>query len=282
MNLINQIIRTQKSASNKKTRSGSNSTGAVRFLTLFLSVLVFSCGYGYSAAIIAELDLTGRIQSEGGTLDGENGHGYGAYGMYLGNDFNSYLTHGYTNWEWDDLRMEIYDDGDANISGTMTRQYDNSSWGVNIDLFDLEIDGAFAGGATTAYSDIVADLLASEEDGAGLEWDSLSMQLTSPYSTAVPLTGWTGLAMPGSPYYHDNVAELHYDTGRGLSFEAWYEHSTNPNFYKVGDTKTNAFLLPSSPSAPVPEPSEWALIGIAMLAIILRNKKRLVLAKEAA
>ncbi len=270
----------------------SNPSGGFRISVLCLFALVLSCGLSYSGTII-ELDLTGRIQSEGGT---PSLHGFGAYGLYLGEDFDSGLTGQYTNWNWDALRMAIFDNGDANISGTITR-HDSSVWTMNIDLFGLELKGDVFNGQSTAYEDMVADLLASEEHGAGLEWNSLSMGLTAPYTTSVPLTGWTGLAMPNPVEYgegagsgsgsgsgggHDNVAELHFDTGRGLSFEAWYENSLNSGSYQVGDTKANAFLLPGTPDSPVPEPSVWALITLGALAIILRKKRGLGTAKSQA
>ena len=66
-------------------------------------------------------------------------YGFGAKGLFLGGDFSSNtLNHEYTNWSWSDVEMTIEENGNASISGNMTRDYNNETWGVNIALSDIE------------------------------------------------------------------------------------------------------------------------------------------------
>ncbi|MFT5132010.1 MAG: hypothetical protein ACI9SC_000473 [Gammaproteobacteria bacterium] len=96
------------------------------------------------AAIIAVGCLLGPIQASASislSLSGQGApstYGFGAKRLYLGGDFSSNLNHPYTNWTWSDLEMTIQSDGDATISGTMTRDYNSEVWGVNIQLDDIE------------------------------------------------------------------------------------------------------------------------------------------------
>ena len=146
----------------------------------------------------------------------------------------------------------------------MTRG-DGSEWGFHIDLYDLEFKGA-AFTSTDAYSTMLADLLAHGAYGDGLEWGSSYMTLVSPYRSAVPGTGWEGLAMPGMG--HPNVAELHKYKG-GLSLELWYQNPGNAGgYYGVGDTKANAHVNP------VPEPSAVLAFAVGLLVTARAIRRR--------
>ena len=283
-------------------RATLNST--IARVTAMLALLTLLPATSFAATLI-EVDVAGRVFAEGGNLDD---HGYGAFGLFAGLDLNDEgigKKAKASNWEWNTVLLKICDDGDANISGTMKRRSDDSVWGVNIALSTLHLVGpAFSG--TTLNSNSLHQLLASEEDHAGFEWESLALTFTPPggyAETTPPLTGWTGLAMPDMG--HVNVAELHYDAGVGLTFEAWYQHapeeellssktsrrlsrkaarrlsrraaSTADDFYRMGDTKGNIELPedPSTDNSGVPEPSALALILAGLLgSSLMRNRRR--------
>jgi hypothetical protein len=203
------------------------------------------------------LELAGLVPAAGGQI---SDYGYGSNGLYLGDSWHN-AEHMYTNWTWDTVSMDIAMNGDATISGTMTRG-DHSVWGLNIVLSDVQFVGSALVGATSVYDGILGDILASGENGTGLEWASLSMTLTSPYDTTVSLGGWTGFAMPDMGHY--NPAELHYVDGE-IRFDAWYRQA--PSFtdqcggycYNVGDTK--AVMV----ERPIPEPSAALVFAIGLL-----------------
>ena len=223
------------------------------------------------ATTLVEVDLLGRIQATGGGTT--QTHGYGAYGFFAGEDFDQWIDHKHTNWDWNTLLMKICDDGSANISGT-ARRHDDSLWGMNIDLTGIVFKGAVFSGVTMPYATMLDDLDASMEDGAGLEWTSLTLELTAPYATEMPLTGWTGFAMPSMG--HINVAELHYDAGMGLTFEAWYQHLAGTAYYQVGDTKANLIMesLPPPIITEVPEPNAALLALLGLSSWIATRRRR--------
>lgn len=232
--------------------------------------------------------------------------GFGYNGLYLGGNFSnpniscggitqSQLTHPCTNWTWDNVTMQVGSNGDATISGTMTRGYHPTSpevWGLSILLQNAEIK--HAGGLYEAggnYSGPISpEMLASLSNGIdpitgqdnsgvgewGLEWQSLSMTLNKMgNSSSVPETGWEGYAMPDMG--HMLVAELHYDGDNGLTFDAWYQNPYTNSWYDVGDSKAQAALMnPPGGNTEVPEPGTLGVFvfGAAGIAYVRRRKKK--------
>ena len=157
-------------------------------------------------------DLVGRY------LDNLDWDGYGSYGLYLSESGASWSSR---NYEWkknSPLDMTIWDGtdgihqaGDATITGTMRRRSDSSStlWDITIELEDFKFSNGltFANQGDSAYREMLDDLIneGAANNGKGLEWDTMTMTLTPPYSTGVPLV-WSGKVGP-----NNNVAELHFD-----------------------------------------------------------------------
>ena len=213
-------------------------------------------------------------------------YGFGAKGLFLGGHFSSNtLNHPYTNWSWSDVEMTIEENGNASISGNMTRDYNNETWGVNIALSDIEFrrpNGSYKAGGSfggsvgqQTFLDLAEGInpfSGNDRSGAsgwGFEWKNLSLTLDKMgNNSSVPETGWEGFAMPDMG--HPLVAELHYDGDTGLTFEAWYKNPTTNSWYDVGDTKTIATV--NSSSTEVPEPLGMLLLSAGLLGI--RASKR--------
>ena len=214
-------------------------------------------------------------------------YGFGAKGLFLGGYFSSYTRdHEYTNWTWSDLEMTILENGDATISGNMTRDYNSEVWGINIELSDIEFQrpnssykaGGNWGGSVNQQSflDLAQGINPftgadkSHTTGWGFEWQSLNMTLDkNGNSSSVPEQGWEGFAMPNMG--HPLVAELHYDGSKGLTFEAWYKNPSTNSWYDVGDTKAIATVE----QANVPEPLSLVLMSMGVLGVcgIRRHRK---------
>ena len=255
---------------------------------LFSSILIIGLCFSVSATQAdIELSLTGYSET-----DGSQTGWYGDTGLFLGPDFNHpnydtgpfYYKNGYReyfNWRWDDLQMTIFDGigddaasaGDALISGEITRMVDvmdghDVSWGITIELSGLQFRTANTMTSPVYHDDIIADLAGNplNSTGYGYEWTSLSLTLTPPtgYTGGVDPDGWIGFAMPNMG--HPNVAELHYDSHRGLTFEAWYMNPTtsNPTWYNVGDSKADVTMLLPHGGVIVPVPASiWT--GLTLL-----------------
>lgn len=271
-----------------------------RQLLLLCSSLLVAAAFWATDARAADivLDLTGRADAENGGV-GQVGQ-FGDYGLFLGRDFNDAssetgpVNNGNTrfyNWRWNSVEMRIFDNGNANISGAITRLLDevngdappngdNRVWNLNIDLSGLVLTGnTWHGGETGIFDGIIEALQGGGEFGVGLEWTDLEMSLVPdpdyvPTGTSVPPDNWFGEAMPNIG--HPNVAELHLDSGSGLTFEAWYRHQplNESYYYRIGDTKANASPRPSTPPG-VPEPGSIALLGTGVVALlVIRRRQR--------
>lgn len=254
---------------------------------------------GVAQAAPVVLDLTGRADALNGGV-GQVGQ-FGDYGLFLGQDFNfagsetGPINNGstrYYNWRWNSVEMTIFDDGNANISGAITRLLDENSggpfpngadriWNLSIDLAGLVLTGgAWRGGNTSYFEGIIQALQGTGEDGVGLEWTTVDMSIAPspnyPGGTDVPPDDWEGFAMPGAPNFHPRAAELHFDQGTGLTFEAWYKHNplNTSKYYKVGDTKAVAALRSSPPPTGVPEPGTLAVLGTGLLGLWLVRRRR--------
>lgn len=221
-----------------------------------LAALIVSLGLlGASAseAGTIDMDLTGRIEAEGGNLWD---HGYGAHGIWLGKSFRSrYLYSGYMNWRWDDVAMTIDSvTGDATIGGTMTRLWDHSTWGLSIELTDFQ---------GTPHMGMLDDMMGTSNM---LEWGGVAMTLAAPYATSVPLYGWVGYAMPEIGHYFP--AEVSWDAEHGVHVDLWYKNPHHASYwYRVGDTKGNG-------GPPVPEPTAVLAFGAGLLVLGTRLRRQ--------
>jgi len=236
-------------------------------------------------AIFAALCLIGTLPANASvslSLSGQGDpstYGFGSKGLYVGPSFSSsYLNHPYTNWTWSDLEMTIQSDGDATISGNMTRDYNSEVWGINIELEDIEfrkVNGDYKNGMNwdgsvdqQTFLDLAEGINPfngadkSNRENWGFEWKNLSLSLDKMgNSSAVPEDGWEGFAMPDIG--HALVAELHYDGTKGLTFEAWYKNPSTNSWYDVGDTKALATVN----SSEVPEPLSLVLLSMGLFGI---------------
>lgn len=224
----------------------------IRIFAIAFTALLFAPG---AQAAGISLGLQGLLPAFGGSA---GDYGYGYNGLYLGDSW-SHGEHDYTNWSWDTVAMDVAMNGDATITGSMTRG-EGSTWGLSIVLSDAQFVGSALSGVSSVSSSLVSDLFTADENGAGLEWASLSMTMAEPYSTTVPLSGWLGLAMPEMG--HDNPAELHYVDGE-IRFDAWFQHASNSSCdaycYDVGDSRAVVVR------APIPEPSAALVFGVGLL-----------------
>lgn len=133
--------------------------------------------------------------------------GFGGKGLFLGGDFTGgVLNHQYTNWTWSGVDMTIQNDGNAVISGQMTRDYNSEIWGINIELNDIEFKRAngtykndmnFGGSVSEQYFLDMAEGInpfngndLSMQSSWGFEWKNLSLTLDKMgNSSSVPETG---------------------------------------------------------------------------------------------
>ena len=188
------------------------------------------------AAALTTYELTGQHSGE-----------HGEHGLWTGPDDWTFQNWDYFNFEWDNVDLSISGAGAATISGTMTRIGDAAdwpsfdlSWGVDIQLGDIDFTGNVFDGVSSSYGSMVDDLLASAENGAGIEWGSLEMTITMPdvlpYASDFVEEGWIGLAIDGTG---SGVAGLHYEDGAGLTFVAGLQNpSTDEYWYQVGASRT--------------------------------------------
>ncbi|MEE9395515.1 MAG: hypothetical protein V3V31_00740 [Methylococcales bacterium] len=242
-------------------------------LTLGLGIM--SAGVSHAETI--EFDLTGL---------GSSVHGFGSDGLYLGRNFRRGHNNARKNWTFNGVSLSINDTtGVGTIRGNMTRQSDNSEWGIDVKLDDLVIRTG-TGSATSrhnynASSDNLSAILSSSSVGTGVEWQSLSMTPTSPtpfwgYAGSTTST-WSGLAMP--KLGHINVAEFYLQENYlnsgidGLIFDAWYQRADCRKCkFQVGDTKAIATQV-----SPVPLPGAVVLFGSGLLGFLGMSKRKVVL-----
>lgn len=179
------------------------------------------------------------------------------------------------------------------------------TWGVEIELDDIDFTGTVFDGVSSSYGSMVDDLLASAEDGAGVEWGSLEMVITMPdnlpYFSEFVEEGWVGLGIDGTG---SGVAGLYYEDSIGLTLVAGFQNSTtNKYFYQAGASRTllgpgvssgvsatapltgPIFLPSSSPSAysgsgsgssAVPEPTAALVFGLGWMAMARVVRRRRV------
>lgn len=243
--------------------------------TFFEQVLPAFIG---AACLLAPLHAGAAIKLSLSGQGSPSVYGFGAKGLFLGDDFTSNLNHPYTNWSWSDVGMTIQNNGNTTISGSMTRDYNAEVWGVNIQLSDIEFrgsNGAYKDGrnwsgsvSEQSFVDLAEGINPfsgvdqSNNSGWGFEWKTLSMTLDKMgNSSVVPETGWKGFAMPDIG--HALVAELHYDGASGLTFEAWYKNPYTNSWYDVGDTKA----LASVEHTQVPEPAGLMLLSLGLIGV---------------
>lgn len=223
-----------------------------------------SLAIAFAIALVAPSAYAGSLNLELQGITPALGQdwGYGSKGLYLGDDWSA-KDHMYTNFTWDTVGMEIKMNGDATISGIMTRG-DGSEWGLNIELTEIQYIGDFYKGSPHIYDELLWDLKQYGENGEGLEWKNVSMSLDAPYDTSVPEDGWVGFAMPDMGHY--NPAELHLKDGK-IIFDAWYKNPGN-NYcgkkkycYNVGDSKAKVKHM----SKPIPEPTAALVFATGLL-----------------
>lgn len=265
-----------------------------RFATAFVR-LVLMTAFVWGCALLATSDATATIVVQLEPRGNPWVHGAGARGLYLGNDF-SYPEDGLTNFKFLDMQMAISEgSGDAIIAGTMKRMGGTASeryWDIEcLNLFGLVfkkpdgtyLDDFFLPPGQPLTLEMFQSLSQgqnpfgpedwSDESEWGFEWQSLKMVLRQLVGTSeIPEAGWSGFAMPSMG--HNNVAELHYDVGWGLTFEAWYQHNGARNsggYYNVGDTKAVGTL--GQPTVPEPSTYVLGLLGALSLAAIVARRR---------
>ncbi len=239
-----------------------------------------------SADIIVSMDGRGAPST----------HGFGALGMYIGR-YNSSgssfagstLNAAANNFIWDGMPGTINEiTGDFTIQGQQERVLNGEIWDVTINLTDVEYrnpDGTYRDGGNY-LGGISFDQLTDLSNGIdpftgvdhsadstfGFEWKALTMELDHGGVSSYPETGWTGLSMP-IPWGHFNVAEMHYDAGPGLVFDAWYQNlETDKWWAEVGDTKANVEFDRGTITM-VPEPGTLLLLGMGG-AFLARKKQK--------
>jgi hypothetical protein len=90
----------------------------MKLCSRLIAVLFAAAGLAPSVqAAGLHFELQGLVPAFGGSVDVA---GYGSQGLYLGDSWGN-KNHAYTNWSWDTVGMDIASNGDAVISGSMTR-----------------------------------------------------------------------------------------------------------------------------------------------------------------
>lgn len=196
------------------------------------------------------------------------------------------------NWTFKDVKLSINDmgpnRGDATVTGTMTNNYSDSIWNINITLNDLVKRTGTGTGVMLSGSDNLKDII---KNGDGVAWQDLSLtysKLGSDISTT--LEGWQ--------MDHDGEAELftrgrwgQVDLDGALVFDAWYKKTKTvsyqqcPGWYsnrscstkswekiiKAGDTKALATYMPPSE---VPLPAAFWLFAPVLAGFTAWRRKR--------
>ena len=268
-----------------------------------IGLALLGSSQAYSAAL--EFDLSGLGNDVPANFAGRDG-------LFVGPNFNySTITDSRYNWTFNnDVKLSINQTtGIGTISGTMTGNYDNETWGFSTTLSDLVVRTGTGG--STVRSDYNAGahdlsaLLTSMTAGTGVEWKSLNMTLSNNFGSY----SFEGFAMPEMG--HINVAELFFRDDylgsgvEGLVYDAWYksfatvtksrwvwkevekcrvknghkkcwtENKKVKEYYKepqwVGDTKAYADLIPPSE---VPVPAAIWLFAPALAGFTALRRKR--------
>lgn len=261
-----------------------------------VAIFVLTCflvsGRAANAAIILGVNPLGSPED----------YGAGARGLYLGHDF-THTTHRLTNFEFQDMVMVINEvTGDAEMSGTMRRRggpYLERNWEIDsLKLMDVEFKFPNDRYLDDMNYDPVGNALTFEmlrdvanginpfggQDWSdishwGFEWKFLTMDLNQVYGdSSIPLTDWTGFAMPDMG--HQLVAEAHYIEGYGLTFAAWYQNipaMESGGYYDTGDTKSILSYIGRKPDPhvnPAPEPSAIAMAAVGSLMLVVLGYRR--------
>jgi len=197
------------------------------------------------------------------------------------------------NFKFVDVKLDVFDDGSAEISGKLERHYNSEDWAIasyKLDDAQFKKKNGSRVDVDTLTTENLMNLFEgksldgndwSHKDGWGLEWESLSLELDKLGNhSSLKEDEWYGLAMSGMG--HINPAELHWVDGE-LQYDAWY-YNNDPKdlnsswkkenyYYAAGDTKADVhdFHAPEVPESepgttPIPEPMTGALGMIALLA----------------
>ena len=114
------------------------------YIALVLGLpMLFASPLSYSANI--KFDLTGV---------GNSVNGFGRDGLFLGPSFSGNAFTARRNWTFNNVNLIVNDvTGAGTIHGDMTRQSDNTVWGIDISMTDLVVrNGMGAGTSRHAYS----------------------------------------------------------------------------------------------------------------------------------
>ena len=253
------------------------------FICAILSLSLFS---GSALAWDINLELVGTEIDNDLAYSGPAHTGQGDYGLYL--DVTNYNYHSSKeNWSWERgaVSMVIDEDtGNATITGNSPLNYNGSRWDVTIELTDAHIKGDFntqSGFHKNVVNDLIANADNSNRGSSGIDsigWKTITMNVVETSSVA---NNWVGSSyyVPGKnsseewegknwSTSYDFDADLRVVNGQ-LRYDAWYY---NPTYYKMGESKANAYVVPDQ--TPVPEPSTYALFSLGLIGLGLAKRRQ--------